>query len=115
MADRSTFAFLETAHELAESDEASRELAAEVKTTPHLARSCRTCAGPADETCAECQAAICVACDERCATCDTALCDPCAGRHLHVARPVLFVPDPDLGRCVPAAACARHTTCAAHA
>lgn len=114
MADRSSFAFQSTVIELPDHAEASRELAAEPKTTPRLARACRSCAGPADETCAECSAPICVACDERCAVCDAALCDPCAGRHMHVAPRILIVPDPDLGRCDPPAACARHRRCSEH-
>lgn len=114
MADRSSFAFQSTACELSEHLEASRELAAEPKTTPRLARACRTCDGPADETCAECSAPICVACDERCGLCDAALCDPCAARHVHVSLPPLRVPDPDLGHCRPAAACAAHRLCSAH-
>jgi hypothetical protein len=115
MADRSSFAFQSTVYELPEDLEASRELAAESKTTPRVPRPCRGCDGPADETCAECQASICVACDERCGLCDAALCDPCAARHVHVSLPALRVPDPDLGHCQPPAACARRRTCGAHA
>lgn len=72
-----------TAVALPDHDEAYRELTQEVPTTPRLARSCRTCAGPADEACAECSAPLCVACEERCDPCDAPLCDPCASHHVH--------------------------------
>lgn len=105
-------AFQSTLIELPDSHDAALELAAEPRTTPRLARTCRTCEGPPDESCDECQAPICVACDERCALCEAVLCDPCAARHVHYSG---LVPEPDVRGCRPAAACATHRACSTHA